>query len=192
MARAEGRPLAGFSADLWKFFDLVNPQAAIQLLGAVGLDQGVACALKSFYAEFGRIMTLNGVAGKKWFAHQSVLQGCAWSNPLTVVLGTLWGFFVEHRAKVAAYTYADDWYVMADRFSLEPEEAPAAANALHSPAPHDDGDLPDPEQEQQPGQPEPHEEPAGEKPAPKRQPKKENPPPLSHPHPCDLSGCSKS
>ena len=133
VARSEGRPLAGFSADLWKFFDLVNPQAAIQLLEAVGLDEGVACALKSFYAELGRIMTLNGVAGKKWFAHQSVLQGCAWSNPLTVVLGTLWAYFVEHSAQVAAYTYADDWYVMADRFSLEPEAEPAAANELYVP-----------------------------------------------------------
>ena len=131
VARAEGRPLAGFSTDLWKFFDLVNPQAAIQLLEAVGLDEGVACALRSFYAELGRFMTLNGVAGRKWFAQQSVLQGCAWSNPLTVVLGTLWACYVEASAKVAAFTYADDWYAMADRFSLEPEEEPAAANDLH-------------------------------------------------------------
>ena len=61
VARAEGRPLAGFSADLWKFFDLVNPQAAIRLLETVGLN------------ELGRVMTLNGIAGRKWFAHQSVL-----------------------------------------------------------------------------------------------------------------------
>ena len=80
VARAEGRPLAGFSADLWKFFDLVNPQAAIRLLETVGLDEGVGRALRSFYDELGRVMTLNGIAGKKWFAHQSVLQGCAWSK----------------------------------------------------------------------------------------------------------------
>ena len=129
VARAEERPLAGFSADLWKFFDLVNPQAAIQLLETVGLDPGVGEALKSFYSELGRFMPLNGVAGKKWFAHQSVLQGCAWSNPLTVVLGTLWGHFVEQSAQVAAYTYADGWYVMADQFSLQPNEKPAAAGS---------------------------------------------------------------
>ena len=104
VARAEGRPLAGFSADLWKFFDLVNPQAAIRLLETVGLDEGVGKALRSFYDELGRIMTLNGIAGKKWFAHQSVLQGCAWSNPLTVVLGTLWACHVDDSARVAAYT----------------------------------------------------------------------------------------
>ena len=64
VARAEGRPLAGFSADLWKFFDLVNPQAAIRLLESVGLDEAVGKALRSFYDELGRIMTLNGIAAR--------------------------------------------------------------------------------------------------------------------------------
>ena len=127
----------------------MNPQAAIQLLEVVGLEEGVGWALKSFYGELGRIVTLNGVAGKKWFAHQSALQGCAWSNPLTVVRGTLWGCFIEHSAQVAAYTYADDWYVVADRFSIEPEAEPAAANDL-APTPVADnaGDSTEPESEQ--------------------------------------------
>ena len=127
VARAETRPLGGFSADLWKFFDLVDPVAAIGLLLELGLDEGVGRALIDFYAQLTRILTLNGIAGPKWKSAQSVLQGCAWSNPLTVVLGTVWALHVERSSRTAAYTYADDWYVLADRFSCaEPEQEPAA------------------------------------------------------------------
>ena len=54
---------------------------------------------------------------------------------------------------MAAYTYADDWYVLADRFTIEPDAEPAAANDLPIPAtepPNDD--LPDPEPEASPGE----------------------------------------
>ena len=105
-------------------------------------------------------MTLNGIAGRKWFAHQSVLQGCAWSNPLTVVLGTPWACHVENSARVAAYTYADDWYALADRFTVEPEAEPAAANDLPIPAAEpQEAELQDPEPEASPGEPEPDAEP---------------------------------
>ena len=51
VARAEGRLLVVFSADSWKFSDLVNPEAAIQLFEAVGLDEewGVLCGLSTTF-----------------------------------------------------------------------------------------------------------------------------------------------
>ena len=80
----EGSPLAGLSADLAKFFDLVDPHIAIDLLEELGLPKEIVGPLRHFYDHLWRIMTLNGVAGKKWFARKSALQGCAWSNPLAV------------------------------------------------------------------------------------------------------------
>ena len=101
------------------------------------LGPGVKRALGDFYAQLRRIMTLNGAAGLSWRSSQSVLQGCAWSNPLTVALGCLWSLHVERAAKVAAYTYADDWYLVADRLTLagsDPGEESEAAAAAAVPA----------------------------------------------------------
>ena len=38
-----------------------------------------------------------------------------------MVLGTPWGHVIEQSTRVASHTYADDWYVLANRFSIEPE-----------------------------------------------------------------------
>ncbi len=58
--------MAGVAADLFKFFDLVTPEAATLPLELVGLDPGVATALWAFYAGLRRIVTVNGAAGAKW------------------------------------------------------------------------------------------------------------------------------
>ena len=119
VARLEGSPLAGLSADLAKLFDLVDPHIAIDLLEELGLPKEIVGPLRHFYDHLWRIMTLNGVAGEGFRSAQAVLQGCAWSNPLTLALGTLWADYVEHCTKAHAMTYADDWYLLVDRFSKQ-------------------------------------------------------------------------
>ena len=88
--------------DLWKFYDLIDAPAALDLLSAMGLSPRVATALENFYTRLWRIMTINGVADEGFKSAQSVLQGCAWSNPLALALGTLWADFVECGRLVSA------------------------------------------------------------------------------------------
>ena len=76
--------------------------------------------------------------------------------------------------------------MFADRFSIEAEAEPAAANEMApAPAAHSAGDLPDPEQEERPGQPEPDGEPTGDpdsrQPHPKKGARKKKPHPLRSP-----------
>ena len=122
----QGKPglLAGLSADLWKFYDLIDPNVAIDFLSDLGLAPEVERPLRSFYGQLTRIMSLNGVVGDSFRSFQAVLQGCAWSNPLAQAYGTAWAYHVEAQAKVSALSYADDWYLLCDRFSLreQPEE----------------------------------------------------------------------
>ena len=66
LAKGEARPLAGLSADLWEFFDPVDPEAAIGPLAELGLDRGVENAPRDFYRQLQRIVALNGVAGHSW------------------------------------------------------------------------------------------------------------------------------
>ena len=78
----------------------------------------MAVPLRAFYDNLTRILSINGVVGKPFRSLQSVLQGCAWSNPLAAAIDVAWSCYVERQAKVAAFTYADDWYIIADRHSL--------------------------------------------------------------------------
>ena len=109
MARGEHAPLAGLSADLWKFFDLVDAPTAISFLELLGLHDRVSDPLRDFYQRVHRTLTVGGFAGPSFSPHQSILQGCAWSGPLSVVYGTVWALFVEAHSKAKALSYADDW-----------------------------------------------------------------------------------
>ena len=94
--------MGGVSMDLWKFYDLIDAPVAIEFLKKMGLSDRVAKPLHAFYDKLWRIMSLNGAAGAGFRSIQSVLQGCAWSNPLAASIGTAWACFVEQQAKVAA------------------------------------------------------------------------------------------
>ena len=63
-------------------------------------------------------MSINGACGEGFHSKQSVLQGCAWSNPCAAAYATAWAQWVEPQAEVHAYSYADDWYFLVDRFAL--------------------------------------------------------------------------
>ena len=102
-----GGHMAGLSMDLWKYYDLVGAPTAIDFLQQLGLHQGVARALRSFYAAHWRLMSINGVTAPGLRAKQSVLQGCAWSNPCAAAYATAWAVWVESRARVHTYSYAD-------------------------------------------------------------------------------------
>ena len=93
--------MAGISMDLWKYYDLIDAPTAISFLEKLGLHQGVATALRSFYAANWRLMSINGVPAPGFRAKQSVLQGCAWSNPLAAAIDVAWSCHVERQAKVA-------------------------------------------------------------------------------------------
>jgi hypothetical protein len=48
-ARLEGCCLAGFSADLWKYYDLIDPGISLGFLKELGLSDRIFKALTSFY-----------------------------------------------------------------------------------------------------------------------------------------------
>ena len=93
----------------------------------MGLPKEVAGPLRHFYEHLWRIMTLNGVAGEGLRSAQAVLQGCAWSNPMATSYAVAWARWVESQAQVHAYSYADDWYVVCDRYALSDERVGSAA-----------------------------------------------------------------
>ena len=85
-ADVDGGHMGGLSMDLWKYYDLVDAPTAIGFLEKMGLDSKVATALRSFYGGLWRITSINGACGQGFAAHQSVLQGCAWSNPCAAAI----------------------------------------------------------------------------------------------------------
>ena len=78
--------MAGISMDLWKFYDLIDAPTAIGFLQDMGLSDRVAVPLRAFYDRLWRIMSLNGAASDGFKSTQSVLQGCAWRNPLAAAI----------------------------------------------------------------------------------------------------------
>ena len=110
---------------------------AIDFLVEMGLSPRVEAPLRNFYDRLWRIMSLNGAASDGFKSTQSVLQGCAWSNPCAAAYAVAWAKWVEAKAAVLAYSYADDWYVVCDRFSMgEPEREPGEeGGGLSDPAP---------------------------------------------------------
>ena len=73
IATLERGHLGGMSADLFKFYDLICPFAALDLLRQYGLDERDARALQSMYEQVTRTVTLQGAAGEPLRAGQSVL-----------------------------------------------------------------------------------------------------------------------
>jgi hypothetical protein len=125
-AKSTGDPLGGISADLWKYYDLISPEIALGFLESLGLSSRVALPLKAFYRDLFRFMSLNGVTAPGFRSSQAVLQGCAWSNPLAFAIAFAWASRVEETAAVWAYFYADDWYLLCDRYSLGQRRTPSS------------------------------------------------------------------
>jgi hypothetical protein len=125
-AKSTGDPLGGISADLWKYYDLISPEIALGFLESLGLSSRVALPLKAFYRDLFRFMSLNGVTAPGFRSSQAVLQGCAWSNPLAFAIAFAWASRVEEAAAVWAYFYADDWYLVCDRYSLGQRRTPSS------------------------------------------------------------------
>ena len=88
------------------------------MLQVVGLHLRLATALLQFYAGLVRAVTLEGATGKFFRSSQAILQGCAFSNLLQIIVGTLWQLWVEAESPCLAYCYADDWYFLCDRYAL--------------------------------------------------------------------------
>ncbi len=82
--------MAGLAMDLWKYYDMVDALVALDFLQRLGFHQGVRTALRSDYENPSRCMTMNGVRGPKFRSKQSVLQGCAWSNPCAAAYAVAW------------------------------------------------------------------------------------------------------
>ena len=99
-----GGHMGGISMDLWKYYDLVDAPVAIGFLERLGLHQGVATALRAFYTSLWRMMSINGACAPGFTSKQSVLQGCAWSNPCAAAIAVAWSGWVEEQGKVHTYT----------------------------------------------------------------------------------------
>ena len=85
-----GGHLGGISMDLWKYYDLVDAPVAIGFLEQLGLHKGVATALRAFYSSLWRMLPINGACAPGFTSKQSVLQGCAWSNPCATAYAVAW------------------------------------------------------------------------------------------------------
>ena len=107
-ARASGAPLGGFSADLWKYYDQIDPEVALDFLEHLGLDKQILVPLRSFDGQLWKILSLNGAVGEGLRSFQAVLQGCAWSSPLASAIGAAWSWWAASWC-VAAWSWWPSW-----------------------------------------------------------------------------------
>ena len=107
-AMEEGVPMLGVTHDRQKCFDLFKSELVLLVFAALGLDRRFVALLSARYRSMKRVFRYGKSFGK-WWASQSLLQGCCTS---VLVCNVMFGLLARRISKtsplVAVNFYLDD------------------------------------------------------------------------------------